>query len=215
MPVLLDPNEILESEYPIHVRSLFKPAIHRAYRMVNLLVQDTSWINWHVGRDLIGYLKRVAVDYEIKRLIDEKRLPDCYGYRIAPNVADNCYHLEVFGPNSILTISQVRRPTSVPRHALFRANHGVGNQTTLGLFEDDYDITDKPFYFILTHGFGGEEPEFIVLGMPNPEVTQWIKVVNLFKEIHVVDTNEIERIEASDLVALKQHLLGVQNNHDT
>ena len=172
--------------------------------MVNLLKQDYDWIRWPGSRDILVHIRRVAVEFELQRVIDNQS-DIRYSSVIARNAADNCNHLEIRSNDSVLTVSQVPRPTMVPRHAIFRDNYGVGNQTLLGLY-DEPTVPGDRVYTLLTHGYYSDQPAFVCLGIPSPAMDGWICRVNLMLEPHQINLPETEKITDGELVALKSHL---------
>ena len=202
----VNPNDVLNSEYPPGLRSRFVQSVFRAYRMADALLGDVQWLDWPIGKDLKGQLRRVAVDFELKKLVESGGLSSRISYRISPNVAENCHHLVLIGTNSILTSSFVHSANKLPRPAEFRSNYGISNQYYWD-FDDEYSTIsmDQVPYFLLTHGPIGVEPQFIMLGMPTSDLKAWIdgSRVNLLKEPYVIDTKAIEHIEEEELTALK------------
>ncbi len=214
----ISPEELLNAEFPWAIRSRFVQPIFRAYRLADALLKDVPWLNWQLGKDVKGQLRRVAVDFEIKKLVEIEGLSSKFSYKISPNVAENCHHIVLHGERSILTSNFVQSKNRSPRHALFRNNYGISNQ-----YYWDFDngnlvaCIDQTPYFLLTHGPAGNEPQFIMLGMPTPDLRAWISGsrINLLKEPYVVDTNSVEHIEEEELTALKDFLEDVRLNEES
>lgn len=201
---------LINEELPIQVRSLLVSAIKEAYILAEAHFQGNEFLNWLVGKDLLPYLRRVAVEYLIKRLLDNKRLP--FQYEIRYNSIRNCRHLEMLTNRSVITISQVPTQISLPRNAEFRNNYRLMNQTTLD-FGPKYSLnfTDGPFYILLTHGYARKEPDFICLGVPKPpEEKGWIERINLLKEPHQVQITPSEVITRENMLGFVNHIKEVQ-----
>ncbi|MCL5272730.1 MAG: hypothetical protein M1486_05435 [Gammaproteobacteria bacterium] len=206
--------DLINEELPVPIRSQFVPAIRRAYDLVVRFSRETEWLDWSVGRDILGVLRRVAVEYELKKLIDRQNLP--LKYVIAPNAMDNCHHLVLFTERCKITISQLKTPRHKPRKAIFRTNYSLeGMQPRLFPYEFwgiDEDINGR-YYMILTHGYSGLVPEFISLAVPGPFVKEWLEQVNLLKEPYIIykDQDEVN-IEEPDLLEFKKEVHEVLNN---
>lgn len=199
-------KEVLNSELPLSTRAHFVPTIKRAYSMVNAIINQNEFLNWKVGKDIMPLLRRVAVEFEFKKLIDSNKFP--ITYKIAPNAIENCRHLELLTKKSIVTISQVRDEKRVPRKAIYRNNLSLHNQ--MGLFEfpgDEPKEPDDPYYIILTYGgYSKNDPEFIKLGIPSPLVREWIYQIDLLVEPYIMLTPEENIITEESLVALKKEV---------
>lgn len=180
----IDAMSLINEDIPISVRSHFVPAIKRAYDMVIKYSYEFDWLNWPVGTDILGALRRVAVEYEMKKLIDKQKLP--LKYIIAPNAIENCRHLVLIANRCRLTISQLRSPRSIPRSALYRTNYSLqGRQLQLDFPDELLDINkneEEKFYMILTHGYSGPEPEFVSISVPGPYVKEWLEQIDLLSE---------------------------------
>lgn len=199
----IDPIALIEEEFPLPVRSLFVPAIKTAYAVVEDHFSQIDFLDWPVGHDTLGVIRRVAVEFYITKLIDQKRLP--LKYRIAPNAIDNCRHLEILSERCIATVSQVTSPKAVPRSAVFRDYLSLSNQPRLNFPDYDYETGDnKKYYIILTHGYTGREPSFICLGAPAPKVKKWVAKIDLLKEPYR-EESDVEIITSEPLVALKKY----------
>ncbi|WP_018130571.1 hypothetical protein [Effusibacillus pohliae] len=196
--------DILNRNFPISIRSHFVPAITRAYEKTLQLFKQNEWLNWVVGKDIISVVRRIAVEYELMRTMDLLNVT----YRISPNAIDNCRHLEVITKECILTVSQVRRKDQVPRKAEYRTNLSVSNQFSLPLFDDEPTLPESPYYVLLTHGFAGHAPSFVMLGLPKPYVSGWVgQQIDLLKEPHRTTSSQDQEDADTQLVGLKQHII--------
>jgi hypothetical protein len=208
----LDASALLNEDFSAPVRSLFVPAIKRAYVLVDEHANSWDMLKWPVGRDIVGYLRRVAVEFEVKKLIDGNLLK--LEYRIAKNAADNCHHLELLSKHSVMTFSQVTTPTAFPRPAIFRNNYSISNQLCWD-FNDWSTVKNGPFYVILTHGYGGRVPDFVTLGVPEAHIRGWIVRINLLKEPYQLLESDVEVIKEDTLIELKEFVEKVVRRGDS
>jgi len=205
----IDAMSLINEDIPISVRFHFVPAIKRAYGMVNKYSYEFDWLNWPVGIDILGVLRRVAVEYELKKLIDRQKLP--LKYIIAPNAIDNCRHLVLIAKRCRLTISQIRSPRSIPRKAIYRTNYSLqGRQLQLDFPDEFMDINKKEeeqFYMILTHSYSGPAPEFVSISVPGPYVKEWLEQIDLLSEPHPVYLVEEDTLtEEESLLEFKKEV---------
>lgn len=203
-----DALALLNEEFPPVIRSLFVPAIRRAYAESYELTIREDWLNWTVGHGLRGYLRPIAVEFEFKKLVDNGLLP--FSYTIVPNKRDNCRHLELRTPRCVVTFSQVQSRQALPRPAAFRSNHSLSNQLHFEFGPLEATVKDSPFYVLLTHGYGQKDPEFVCLGLPEPDVERWIVAFDLLHEPCLTELPQTDVETVSDnerLVQFKEHVL--------
>ena len=208
----IDAETLINEELPLKTRSFIAPAIWRAYNMVRELYIEKDWLDWRVGHDILRELRRVAVEFEIKKLVDSGRLP--LTYNITPNAISNCRHLELFTNRCIITISQVVSQHSVPRDAIFRSNHSLSNQLEFDFYgEGSNIIKDTPYYILITHGYKRDIPDFITIGVPEPRIKGWMAYIDLLKEPNQVDLSNVELINDDEVkLEFKEHIQGVLRN---
>lgn len=203
-------KDFLEEAFPRPIRSQLMAALGRGYSIVQAYCEETPWLNWPVGDDLRGQLRRAAVDFEFSRLVEMRRIPlTCH---VSPNALGNCHHLELLGPECVLTISQVDSPRAVPRRAVFRNNLSLSNQIRLPGFQAGSSIEARRHYCLLTHGSCDGRLSFARLGVPQPEVGGWIYQVDLLGELIALPTADVELVTAEDLVRFKEYARRVQSD---
>lgn len=205
------PTEFIDQEVPSLVRQQLSLAVGKAYSLVYQIGDVVEILQWPVGKDLDGYLRRIAVEWEIKRLCDAGQIP--IDYRIAKNVGNNCHHVELYTNQSVITISQVPSLRAIPQRSIFRENLSMSNQLRLNLTFPDgnpvYRSKGSTIYLLLTHGYSGERPDFVTLGIPEPEMNGWITQINILKEPqHALLQPEV--VDEEILVRFKQHLKEVK-----
>jgi len=197
--------ELIESEYPINIRSKFYPVIKNAYSAFWELVKREEMLFWKGGQNVYGDLINVAVEFFIKNLIDSDLYKYNYTYSIKENKRKNHYHLEIYtqSQKTKLTISQVDSPITRPRFATFR-NRELSNQLMIKEIEDQIIIEEAPYNLLLTHGGNNYDLEFVMLGIPEDKPKGWIEQVDLSKEFAQYVTPEEFKLEEETLVALKE-----------
>jgi len=172
-------------------RSKLIKAVRKGYLISNQLAQQTEFLSWNLGMRHLPYLKNIAVDYSIAKMIEDGHFGD-FKYRIQPNKKKTSYHLEVENDDIVFTISQVANKLKVPRNARFRSSLSSVNQT-LSLFEEDdkLDISNqKKIYCLMTHGYKSNEPLFINFGIPLRDIVGWLEVDNLLALPRMVEKTD-------------------------
>jgi len=186
--------DFLNQEFPLKDRSHFVPAIERAYSLVNQLYSEHDFLNWPVGKDIKSYLRNVAVEFEIKRLIESGKVQ--FECRLAKNKGRNYNHLEVLSNKCILTIHQIPNINKLPRPAVYRSNLSRHNQVSFfqipdsGLYEE-YDLN----YALLVHSSsaGAVAVAGASLILPNADMNNQITKIDLLSEVKQhLDSKEIK-----------------------
>ena len=207
----VDLRSLIEEDLPVSVRAHFVPAVKRAYDLVAKLYEQNPFLKWQIGIDHRRELRRIAVEYELKKLIDTGRVP--LKYCISPNAINNCRHLEFTTNQFIITASQVQHKRSIPRPAIFR-NRLLSDQLSWDFTDGNVDLAEERYYLILTHGYENSFPEFVCLGAPDPAMKgRWISPhINLLKEPMVVNNLDEEVITEDTLVRFKEHVKEAVSN---
>lgn len=201
-----NPHELIHTELPPSIRAGFVPIISRSYQLTRQLIKEHDFLKWEVGNDIIPIIRRVVIEHQFKKMIDTGILS--LKYRVAPNKIDNCCHIELITKhNGIITISQVRHWKDMPRKACFRDNLSGNNYIQMSIFEDYVKQREREIiaqtkkeehYILLTHGYNKDLPDFVYIGMPEPNIKSWVKNtrINLLAEPSIVfDFNEKEEKE--------------------
>lgn len=200
-----DAKMFFDKEISLKNRYLLLTAVNKAYLLVNNLENDQKLFNWTVGRDHLNFIKPLAVEFELRNLIDEGKLD--LDYRIASNSIDNCRHIEIIAGKCIMTVSQVQSRLALPRNAVFRDNLCLSRQMFFD-FGPDYRMKgDKnSYYLLLTHGYKSITPKHVCLGFPEAYGKGWIDYLDLTKLPTMVDIPKSEVIEEETLVKFKKHI---------
>lgn len=209
----INPIDFINSEITPFYQAKLVHAVTNAYKDSIRIVNNTVGLNWDGGKEIIPYIRKALIEYEVKELCENKFLP--FDFRMAPNKIDNCRHLEVRTENFILTFSHVHKINYLPRTAIFRKDLSIFNDQ-ISLFDNEREF-NGPYHLILTHGIEGEKPEFICLGMPESQNRAWKVNLNLSNRILNVMANDSDVVNIEDDIGLevkKEYLLkqGVLKN---
>ncbi len=146
-------------------------------------IRDTPMLNWTVGRDQRGDLRRVGVMYSVYQACLRGDLP--FKHRIKDNIARNCHYLEVISDNVYSHISQTPYPGSFPKDMPYRRNERARNQ--LNLFDNHSNII-HPDYIPSWYGqmtFRADtngKLTHVCIGLPEANRDEWLDRINLLVE---------------------------------
>lgn len=202
-------RKFIEREVPRKYRSRIPALISDAYALAEQLTHDVDIFNWKLGHNHVGYLKRIAVEYMLKKAIDEGKLP--FMYKINSNKNKSSWHLEIETDNAIITTSQVQSKRAIARPAYFRDKLQEANQLSFTFGSNTVDIKNEPYHLLLTHGYNSKTPSFINLGFPNQY--GWVDYINLLTEPILVENHSKQENDTKELlVDFKEFTKEVTNN---
>jgi hypothetical protein len=206
--------DFINQEVPLHTRAKLVPIIKESYLLVNDSIKNSPFLNWEIGLRHSGYLRPIAIQFLIKRAVDQGQVN--IRTRIGTNSKKTSKHLELVTDNAVITISQVMSSKKIARPAFFRKYYQNADQLLFNFENKDEKVSDQPIHLLLTHGYGGLTPRFINLGIPNKNGS-WIDRINLMNEPHVITTPESDRIKEEviteeKLVSFKKFVQGVQES---
>lgn len=206
-----DYKTIITSNFPLSVQQRMVQSVQLAYSTADQLIEEIAWLNWPVGIDHLGYLRNIAVEHALFRMMTNMHGLECH---IRRNERKNFEHIEICSKNCILTICQVHSPYAFPRKAIYRKNLSSSNQLVLDYFQDEkkssQEQCDEFNYLILTHGCRrnqlGQPPSFIGIGFPNVDGDAWhdfIDLTNLMKQTFIVTEDATAKAEEALKIDLR------------
>jgi hypothetical protein len=146
------------------------------------LIKERTILNWAVGQDQRGDLRRVGVMWSVNKACMDVILP--FSSDIRKNTAKNCHHVEITSQNVYLHITRTQSLLSMPRDTTLRDNERATNQGDL--FRDAGFTTDlssiKRWYAWLTFG-ADEKGEFthFAIGLPKYQEHEWLDIVSILQ----------------------------------
>jgi hypothetical protein len=162
------------------------PEIQRRARLgiqlADELIKERTVLNWAVGQDQRGDLRRVGVMWSVNQACKDDDLP--FSSSIRKNTAKNCHHVELASQNVYLHITRTQSLLSMPRDTTLRDNERASNQGDL--FKDTGFTTDlssiKRWYAWLTFG-ADEKGEFthLAIGLPKYQEHKWLDIVSILQ----------------------------------
>jgi len=180
--------------------------VEQGYKLARGAIRHVSFLDWDLGELHEGYLRPLAINYLLRKEINQGTLP--FTVSIETN-RNKSHKFPLYSKGQFkMTTSQVMLRNAIARPAFFRDKLQQANQISMNLFgEDQKPFEDRNYYLLLTYSSGGKKPNFINLGMPNE--THWIDKINLLKEPHIVyDKKETvadeEVITPENFFALRQ-----------
>ena len=174
------------------VASSLISAFMSAYEMAVSASDEIDFLGGDLREQIMPHLRNWAVEYEINRRALSGILP--FTCNFENNSRNNHRHLELRRGDYLLTISQTHRFFDLPRDSVFRNEYCMNGQYCLEGFDESVDSSSKNIYAILTHGGGHTTPNFILCGIPAPDMRSWAQSVNLFNvagTLEIVDSTPV------------------------
>lgn len=176
-------------------RKLVAP-ISRAYSISERVLSIDNLKEQPIIKNIESILKQTIVEYEIKRVIDEGIL-NGITCQYNNNVKNTHPFIELVGERFKVTVSHVRKASTIPSNAQYRNDRAATNQ--LSLFDNSTEI--EQIYGILTHGHNQSTPNFICLGIPDHRMKSWEDQVNIIREPRVILLdNSIETLREVEVI---------------
>ena len=195
---------VFENDFPAQSRGLIVRAIKSGFNMTEELYKSESWLAWRVGEDFHKYFRRIAVEYQINKFIENGLLKNL-SCSISDNTIGNYRHIEIFGNNSTYTVSQTDNSKALPRMSVFRKKLALQSSQLSFDFSGNGEIEFPNYYGLITYGSKSLEPQFVNIGFPDVNLRGWIFQNELLEgphQIHIPE-KEIITVEKDTLVSFK------------
>jgi len=155
---------LIRDQIPPAQWSVFPTILRTAYQAADDLMRDSPILQIESARDNRGRIVSFAVDFGVKRAIENGSL-NC-DYRWAFFEKPTGRYLELRFSHSTASISQVQYAHRQPRNVVFRENARLRNQGVLDLpgVEEDSSVSGLP-HFYLVHGY--QNLTFAHLALPS------------------------------------------------
>lgn len=175
--VPIDAKELIRKEFTPQSMSNIVLIVEQGYRLAKEATKHLSFLDWDLGQRHEGYLRPLAINYLMKREVENGTLPFTISFEFNRNKSHK-YVLYGTGKTK-MTISQVNSSKVTARPAFFRSKLQLANQICFDYF-GDLPSNSEEYYLLLTYSRGGEKPRFVNLGIPNGN--HWIEKINLMDE---------------------------------
>ncbi|MCF8034045.1 MAG: hypothetical protein K9K66_10445 [Desulfarculaceae bacterium] len=178
------PKEFLDA-----IRKSFPPdtwpkivqAANSGIILADALIADNPFLNWPVGRDQRGDLRRVGVMFSLREACNSGDLP--FLCKVRRNTVRNCRHIELHSNNMYLHVTQVGGQRQFPKDTPLRNKGRRSNQFLLFADNAQPEFSSR-WYGWLTFGASNDGGlEFICIGLPTESGQQWLDRINLTAEI--------------------------------
>lgn len=163
----VSPQEALSKFLSVPQRVLLKDAICEAYRQVPMDVEKVKWYTDKFGPSMLSRLRSMGIAYFLQMTQVSKQLG--IKFSIQKNQTGNARYLlgATNDGRCCFTVNQVTNAKHSSNRADFRQTKHQSFESYFDLFGEGELIVDQPLYFELNHGYRGQEPKFVVLGIPN------------------------------------------------
>lgn len=179
-------EEFVNEEVPQAVRRLFPSALRRAYAGADELIERSAPFQTPGGRYQRGDLVMLFASYELELLVKAGSIPfdGEWEYFARPTGK----HFVMLTRHARITTSQVDDPKKKPRRAVFRANYGEMNETSMF---PDMNVAVEPDDRRLLHLLHGYQSlDFAYLTYPHPERNRHVyRTGNLMRLPHEITTD--------------------------
>jgi hypothetical protein len=202
-PIIL--NAFPESNWSVLTRCAVE-----GISLADNLIASEKMLNWWVGQDQRGDLRRVGVMYSIRNACQIASLP--FSCDTRKNTANNCHHIELRSQNLDLHIVRTPTLTSMPRDTPLRDNARVSNQGDLfkgTLFTTDLSEIKRWYGFL---SFNADLDGLLLhlgIGLPESADKGWLDIISILKtsgEDYSSPPPEQPPPDPSDLMKFHKHI---------
>lgn len=156
--------DFLDEEFAPELRHVLPSALRRAYAAASRVMETEPFLATPGGKFQRGDLIAVASEFEIERLITSGQLP--FERSWEPYARPTGLHLVVWTARGRLTVSQVEDAEIKPRHAYFRDNYAISNQSYLfDCMNEEAQAKNGRKHLLLLHGY--KDLTFAHLAVPH------------------------------------------------
>lgn len=159
---MADPADFFKDQLPPRNWLTIPTVLRTAYAAATELVKNNPILQVESAEDNKGRLISWAVDFGLKRAVDNGSLPCDYRWR--PFDKPTGRYLELRFPHSTASVSQVENPKRQPRNVVFRENARLRAPDLLSEIEEKEPLSGAP-HFLLVHGY--QELNFAHFGAPS------------------------------------------------
>lgn len=159
---MTDPMDFFKDQVPMSCWPTVPTVLRTAYSAVEELVKSDPILQVESAEDNKGRLIAWAVDFGLKRAIDNGSFPCEYRWREFAKPTGR--YLELRFSHSTASVSQVENPRRQPRNVVFRENARLRAPYLFSEIEDEEPIAGAP-HFLLVHGY--QQLNFAHFGAPS------------------------------------------------
>ncbi|MFJ7310826.1 hypothetical protein [Peribacillus frigoritolerans] len=209
--VPFDVKTFILQELDIQLRNQIVRQVQNAYTLVDLCLEQVSFLNWNLGKLHKGYLDHIAVQFTLYEAVQSGLLNNMTA-NIVPNANGSSYHVELGTKNTKITVNRANSKADTARNAIYRTILQRDNQYYWS-FDNNNQITEEPGYLELTHNHIKRTVDFVNIGVPNGK-GKWFSCIDLTKELQIVTHEKVKKNEITKeaLVKFKTFAQGVHEN---
>ena len=150
----------------------------RGVGLADTLLRQERWLNWAVGKDQRGDLRRVGIMWSLREACAAGTLPFACADR--QNSAGNCHHVEIISQNVYLHVNRTDCLSGMPRDTKLRNDERASNQ--LDLLKPPILTTDlssiKKWYGWMTFNANLDgQLTHLAIGLPEMSGRDWLDLV--------------------------------------
>jgi hypothetical protein len=202
-PIIL--NAFKEVEWPMLTRCAVE-----GIALADNLIPTHKILNWAVGRDLRGHLRRIGIMHSVYNACVTSALP--YTCEIMPNTVGNCHHIQLMSQNVYAHVVHTSDLAEMPRETPLRTNARMSNQGNLfegTLFTADLSKIQRWFAYLTFNADRDGNLTHLGLGIADKDGTEWLDIVSILKhppEGYEIPTTEPPPLGPEELMRFQPHV---------
>jgi hypothetical protein len=177
-------------------------------RLADRLIAETPLLNWAVGRDQRGDLRRIGFMYELLGACRRRDLP--FECQSAPNTVGNCHHIEVRSQNLTLHVTATASLGAFPKETRLRKNSRETNQPDLfkPMITGDLDRAKQWYGWIVFNADLKGRLTHLGAGLPEHEESEWLDLISIERRKKDEGSSPIEAPPPSpdQLLGFREHI---------
>lgn len=146
--------------------------------LADSLIRQERWLDWAVGRDQRGDLRRVGVMWSLREACAAEILP--FAYEDRENSAKNCHHLEIQSQNVYLHVNRTDSLLGMPRDTKLRNDERASNQYDLlkpSILTTDLTEIKRWYGWITFNADRDGKLTHLAIGIPEDARSEWLDIV--------------------------------------
>ena len=163
--------------------------------LADALIEREKMLNWAVGRDQLGDLRRIGVMWKIAQACKDGELP--FECNTKENTVRNCHHIEIASQRVYAHVTRTPSLRSMPRETTLRDNERASNQGDLfdsKEFTTDLSLIKRWYAWIMFNADERGNLSHLAIGLPKARENDWLDLISILGgEIEKLSGPEEER----------------------
>lgn len=148
--------------------------------LADALIERERMLDWAVGQDQRGDLRRIGVMWKIAQACKDGELP--FECSTKENTVKNCHHIEISSQRVYAHVTKTSSLRAMPRETTLRDNERVNNQGDL--FDNKEFTTDlteikKWYAWIMFNADERGNLSHLAIGLPKARENAWLDLISI------------------------------------